>query len=180
MITGILIGIVLAALSVIVAMVFTKKSLIPLSYLVIVASLIVFCIEGTVLSSAISARRNVDETAEAIQTAALGCLPSSVQDHELSLPEAAGIKLSLKLVFPKVAKYIEPSDIAGHTIGESSDILHQSVLHSANHRIWMTVLYMAMTFVVAVVLISVACNIGESKNGYGTAGGGSPDDYLYF
>ena len=180
MIMGILIGIVLAALSVIAAMAYTKKSLTLLSYILVVVALIVFCIEGTVLSSAISVRRNVDETAEAIQTAALESLPSSVQDHELSLPEAAGIKLSLKLVFPKVAKYIEPSDIAGHTIGESSDILHQSVLHSANHRIWMTVLCMVITFVVAVVLIWVACNIGESKNGYGTTGGGSPDDYIDF
>ena len=175
---GILIGIVLAALSVIAAMVFAKKNLTPLSYIVVVVALIVFCIEGMVLSSAISARRNVDETAEAIQTAALQYLPSSVQDHELSLPEATGIKLSLKLVFPKVAKYIEPSDIAGHTIGECSDILHQSVLHSANHRIWMSVLYMAITLVISTVLLLVTGNIDGGGRGYGYIDNGNSVDYF--
>lgn len=168
---GILIGIVLAALAVVLGMAFGKKDLTPLSYIVIVAALVAFCVEGVLFTGAIEAKKNIDNTVTAIQEAALTYIPGDAQNYRLGLNEAMGVKIGLRFLFPQVAQFIEPSDMVGRTLAESTEVLRQSVLRSANHAIWMNVIYMLITLVLATLLMVLAMGVGGG-GGRARRGGG--------
>lgn len=157
---GILIGVLLTVLTVVLAIALGKKDFTPLSYVVIVLALVAFCIEGIGLVNAINARKNADNTVTALQEAALTYISDDSQNYRLGLAEATGVKIGLRLLFPSVAGYIEPADIAGHTLAESSDVLKAAVLRNASHKIWMNILYMAITLVLATVLTCVTMGLG--------------------
>ena len=179
---GILIGVLLTVLAVVLAVSFGKKELCPLSYVVIVVAFVAFCIEGVLFIRAIDDRHNTDNTVAAIQEAALTYIPGDAQSYRLGLPEATGVKIGLRLLFPNVARYIEPADLVGHSVAESTEVLRQAVNRSATHRIWMSVLYMVITLVMSTVLVCITMGMGNTKNGYGTSTGNSitGDDPLDF
>lgn len=161
---GILIGVVLTVLMVVIAIAAGKKDLTPLSYIVIVAALVAFCIEGVLFTGAIAAKRECDNTVAAIQEAAQTYIPGDAQSYRLGLAEASGVKIGLRLLFPDVARFIEPADLVGHTLTESGEVLRQAVDRSASRRIWMTVLYMVITLVLGTVLASIT---GKKRGGNG-------------
>lgn len=162
---GILIGVVLTVVMVVIAMAAGCKELKPLSYIVILLALVAFCIEGVLLLDAIDAKKNTDNTVSALQEAAISYLPSTAQDYRLGLAEASGLKIGLRLVYPQLAQYIEPEDLAGHTVAESTEVLRQAVLRNANKKIWMSILYMVITLVLGTVLTAVTGNMGGGGSG---------------
>lgn len=179
---AILIGIVLTALCFVLYTAMSKKKPSALTYIVAVAAFVAFTAEGLRLVRAIDLRNNDDNTVAAIQEAAQTYITGDAQNYRLSPEDASGVKIGLRLLYPKVAKYIDSDELAGHTIAESSIIIRQAVNRSASHRIWTSVLYMAITLVLTVAFMSVGASIGggESNNGYGTAYGNVPDDDLGF
>ena len=160
----------------------SKKDPTALTYIVAVIAFVAFTAEGIRLVRAIDSRNNADNTVAAIQEAAQTYITGDAQNYRLSPEDASGVKIGLRLLYPKVAKYIDPDELAGHTIAESSIIIRQAVNRSASHRIWTSVLYMAITLVLTVAFMSVGASIGGggSNNGYGTAYGNAPDDDLGF
>lgn len=179
---AILVGIVLTALAFVLFTAMSKKNPSALTYIVAVAAFVAFTAEGIRLVRAIDSRNNADNTVAAIQEAAQTYITGDAQNYRLSPEDASGVKIGLRLLYPKVAKYIDPDELAGHTIAESSIIIRQAVNRSASHRIWTSVLYMAITLVLTVAFMSVGASIrgGGSNNGYGNAYGNVPDDDLGF
>ncbi|MBQ9587076.1 MAG: hypothetical protein IJK36_05180 [Bacteroidales bacterium] len=179
---AILVGIVLTALCFVLSTAMSKKDPTALTYIVAVIAFVAFTAEGIRLVRAIDSRNNADNTVAAIQEAAQTYITGDAQNYRLSPEDASGVKIGLRLLYPKVAKYIDPDELAGHTIAESSIIIRQAVNRSASHRIWTSVLYMAITLVLTVAFMSVGASIGGggSNNGYGTAYGNAPDDDLGF
>ena len=179
---AILIGIVLTALAFVLFTAMSKKNPSALTYIVAVAAFVAFTAEGIRLVRAIDSRNNDDNTVAAIQEAAQTYITGDAENYRLSQEDASGVKIGLRLLYPKVAKYIEPKDLEGHTIAESSIIIRQAVNRSASHRIWTTVLYMAITLVLTTAFMSVAASIGGGgySNGYSTNSGNSLDDDLGF
>lgn len=172
MLWGILIGIALTLIGTLLGVAVSGgKSLVPLSYIVIVLSLLAFCVEGVALLGAIESRRDTDNTVTAIQEAALTYLPSSAQDYRMGAAEASGVKIGLRFLYPQVARYIEPSDLVGHTVAESTEVLRAAILRDATHRIWMTVIWMVVTMVLTVVLLLAAASMGGggSRRGHRAA-----------
>lgn len=178
---GILIGVVLTVLTVVVAVSVGKKGLTPLSYIVIIVALAAYCIEGVGLINAIRAKNNAENTVTALQATALNYLPSEAKDYCIGEGEAAGLKNGLQFVYPELSRYIKSDELIGRTVAETTGVLRHAVEQCAMHRIWMNILYMVITMVLGIVLLVVTENLGGSSfNGYGTASGGSPDDYLGF
>ena len=170
MIWGLLIGAVLTLVVALLGMALGGgKNYSPLSYIVLLVSLVAFCIEGVSFTTAITAKKNCDNTVALIQEAALSFLPSSAQDYRLGATEAMGVKTGLRFLFPDVADYIEPGDLAGHTVAESTEVLRHSVQRAMSRAIWMAVLWMVITLVVATVLTCVTMGMdgggGRSHRG---------------
>ena len=168
---GILIGIVLTVLSAAGALVLLKKEVTPLTYIVIVFALVAFCVEGVMLTNAISARNNADDMAASLQETAFNYLDSDQLDYQISLPEATGIQIALRLVFPKVARFIEPSDLAGHSVAECTEIMRKAIVSNASRQIWMSVLYIVITMAVASALMMLVAGIGGGGSKRGGRGG---------
>ena len=179
---AILVGIVLTALAFVLFTAMSKKNPSALTYIFAVAAFVAFTAEGLRLVRAIDLRNNDDNTVAAIQEAAQTYITGDAQNYRLSPEDASGVKIGLRLLYPKVAKYIDSDELAGHTIAESSIIIRQAVNRSASHRIWTSMLYMAITLVLTVAFMSVGASIGGggSNNGYGTAYGNVPNDDLGF
>ena len=178
---GILIGVVLTVLTVVIAVAVGNKRLTPLSYIVIVLALAAFCIEGVGLTNAIRAKKNTENNVTALQAAALNYLPSEAKDYRIGEGEVSGLKIGLQFLYPELARYIKSDELIGRTVAETTDVLRHAVKQGVMHRIWMNILYMVITMVLGIVLLVVTENLGGSSfNGYGTASGGSPDDYLGF
>lgn len=164
MLYGILIGLGLAAIMVVIVIALGYKNLKPLSYVVIVLALAAFIIEGIKMVNAISARNNVADHAEMIQEAALAFLPSQAQNYQMDMKDAMAVKLGLRFAFPKEAAYIEPSDLAGHSIAECTDVLKDSVIRSSGNHIWKMAICMAVTMLLSTVLIILSTKIGGGKS----------------
>ena len=179
---AILIGIVLTALAFVLFTAMSKKEPTTLTYLVAIVALVAFIAEGIRLVRAIDSRDDADNTVAAIQEAAQTYITGDAENYRLSWEDASGVKIGLRLLYPKVAKYIEPEELVGHTIAEGSIIIRQAVNRSANNRIWTSVLQMVITLVLSTLFFSIAASIGGggSYNGYGTNSGGGLDDDLGF
>lgn len=180
---GILIGIILTALTIVLAMSLGKKQLGWLSYLVALVALVAFCIEGVGMMRAIDVRKHSEENVAILQEAARQFIPGDARTYRLTQTDAVGIKLGLKLLHSRIAQYIEPSELAGHTIIESTDVLRESVMSNANRRIWMEVLYMVITLVVATLVVMVTGGVGGRSRSSDTSttdyGFSSSSDYNY-
>ncbi len=157
---GILIGIILTVLSVIIAMAAGCKNLGPLSYIVIVAAFIVFCIEGVMFAHAIAARRDTGQVANTLQGELLKQLPADARDYRVGSAEATGLKTFLVFTHPDVARHIKTERLVGRTVDECSAIVRTAVLRSASRQIWMSLLYMVITLAVGAGLLVACDNIG--------------------
>lgn len=171
---AILIGIVLTALCFVLSNAMSKKDPTALTYIVAVIAFMAFTAEGLRLVRAIDLRNNDDNTVAAIQEAAQTYITGDAQNYRLSPEDASGVKIGLRLLYPKVAKYIDPDELADHTIAESSIIIRQAVNRSACHRIWTTVLYMAITLVLTTVFMTATSKANGSSS-YSSADGVSYD-----
>lgn len=160
---GILIGVALTVLTVVLAMVFGKKKLTPLSYIIIVVALVAFCFEGVKCINAVDDKENVADKVNnmaAIAETAIAYTGSDVQNYRLGIAEATAVRTALRFVYPKAVKYIEPSDLTGKTLYECSEVLRESIIRSANSRIWESLLWMAGFLIAAILLIVLSTNIG--------------------
>lgn len=171
---AILIGIVLTALAFVLFTAMSKKNPSALTYIVAVAAFVAFTAEGIRLVRAIDSRNNANNTVAAIQEAAQTYITGDAENYRLSREDASGVKIGLRLLYPKVAKYIEPKDLEGHTIAESSIIIRQAVSRSTSHRIWTTVLYMAISLVLTTVFMTATSKANGSSS-YSSADGVSYD-----
>lgn len=163
---GILIGVALTVLTVVLAMVFGKKELTPLSYIIIVVALVGFSLEGIKLIHAIEDKKDVSKkvnnVASVIETAIAvsGITGYDVQNYQFGIIEATALKTALQLAYPKAASYIETSDIVGKTGYECTELVKNSIIRSANSRIWESTLWMAGILIAAILLIVLSTNIG--------------------
>ncbi len=166
MVWGILIGVALTVLTVVLAMVFGKKELTPLSYIIIVIALAALSFEGIKYINAVNDKKDVSKkvnnVASIIETALAvsGITGYDVQNYQFGIIEATALKTGLQLAYPKAARYIETSDIVGKTGYECTELVKESIIRSANRRIWESVLWMAGILVAAILLIVLSTNIG--------------------
>ena len=161
---GILIGVALTLLTAILSVIFFRGKTSVLSYIIMVMVLIPFSIEGIAYVQALNDKEDTSQTTNtvvAIQEAALVYVGDDVKNYKLGMAEASAIKAGLRFVYPSVEPYIEPSDFVGKTISESAEVLRKSVIRSADHRICMAVLWMAVTLVVAMLLMLFSNKFGN-------------------
>jgi ABC-type Fe3+-siderophore transport system permease subunit len=160
---GILIGVALTVLTVVLAMVFGKKDLTPISYIIIVVALVAFSFEGIKYIHAVDDKKdaaNKVNNMTAIAETAIAYIGSDVQNYRLGIAEATAVKAGLRFAYSDAERYIETSDLVGKTIYECTEVLRESVVRSATNRIWKTVFWMVGTLVAAILLIILSVNIG--------------------
>lgn len=177
---GIFIGIVLTILTVVLSLLFGKKGLTPLSYIVAAIALIVFCFKGVSCVHAIGDKKNVTNNVNnitAIVETAISYTGSDVQNYQLGIAEATTARTALRFVYPKAAKYIEPSDLTGKTVYECTEVLRESVIRSASIRIWKSVCWMVGILIIATLLIVATTNIGNGVHNHSSAPSGNDDVY---
>lgn len=153
MIWGFLLGIILTTAVIVISTKVFKKSLTPLSYVVAIVLLVLFCIEGVRMGGAVEAHRHSMEIVELVQDAVETYLPSSAKSHRISREEAVAVKTGMALF--KTSKFVKIDDLTGYTVGELGDALQKSVRSNTAHHIWMTVLAMAITFALGLLLLSL-------------------------
>lgn len=177
---GILIGVALAVLTVVLAIVFGKKELTPLSYIIIIITLVAFCFEGIKYVNAVDDKKEVADKVNnmaSIAETAIAYTGCDVQNYRLGLAEATAVRTALRLAYPQAAKYIEPSDLMNKTLYECTEVLRKSVIRSANTRIGEAVLWMAGILVAAILLIVLSTNIAGSDRRQKTSTISSGDSY---
>ena len=166
MILGILIGVALTVLTVVLAMVFGKRNLTPLSYIIIIVTLVAYSIEGIKYIHAVEDKKEVTKKTnniEAIVETAIASIASTgydIQNYQIGIAEATAVKAGLRFAYPKAARYIEPSNLVGKTIYECTEVVRKSVIRSANSRIWEAALWMVGILITAILLIVLSTNIG--------------------
>lgn len=169
MIWGILIGVALTVLTVVISFVFGKKDLSPLSYVIVLVVLVGFSLEGIKCINAINDKTNAVDKAENMASIAESVIAiadfatdfgDNVQNYRLGIAEASAIKTGLKFTYPEMARYLETSDLIGKTISECPEVFRKSIIHSADHRIWITVGWMVGTLLVSILLMILSTNIG--------------------
>ncbi len=164
---GISIGVALTILTVVLAIVFGKNELTPLSYIVIILALAAFSFEGIKYINAVDDKKEVADKVNnmaAIVETAIAYTGNDVQNYRLGLAEATAVRTALRLAYPKAAKYIETSDLIGKTLYECTEVLRESVIRSANTHIWEALLWMAGILVAAILLIVLSTNtVGSSR-----------------
>lgn len=166
MVLGIIMGAALTVLTVVLAMVFGKKKFTPLSYIIIVVALVAFSFEGIKFVNAIDDKIDVANKVNnmaAIAETAVAYTGSDVQNYRLGIAEATAVKTALRFAYPKAANYLETSDLMGKTLFESTEVLKNCIIRSANSRIWESVLWMAGILVTVILLIVLSTNIGSGS-----------------
>lgn len=180
---GILIGVALTVLTVLLAMVFAKKELTLLSYIIIVVALVAFCIEGVKCIHAVDDKKDVSKkvnnVASLVETAIAvsGITGYDVPNYRLGIVEATALKTSLQFVYPQAVRYIEISDFVGKTGYECTELIKESVIRSANSRIWESALWIASVLITTILLIVLSTNIGGSVRKRNVVSISSDDSY---
>lgn len=162
---GIIIGVALTVLTVVLAMLFGKKELTPISYIIIIVVLVAFSLEGIKYINAVEDKKDFADKVNnmvAIAETAITYTGSDIQNFRLGMAEATAVRTALRFAYPKAVKYFEPSDLIGKTLYECTEVLRVSVIRSANSRIWESVSRMIGILIIAILLIVLSMNIGVS------------------
>lgn len=153
MLVGLLIGLVLTALTVVLSVIIWKKSFSPLSYVAIALALIFYCIKGISIVTDINVRRNFDTLEPLLQAITRESLSTGDEKHKLSMAEATGLVAGLRLAYPQMAKYVKPSDFTGRCIGESVTLIRQKARLDAAHHLWATIIWVIVVMGLTIVFI---------------------------
>jgi len=167
MVLGFLIGVALTVLTVVLAVAFGKRDLSPLSYIVIIVALVGFSLEGIKYINAVKNKKDAAEMANniaAIAETLVSITGDNVQNYRLGIAEASAIKAGLRFAYPDVSNYIKTSDLMGKTLYECTEVWRESVIKSADHSIWMAIIWMAGTLVVVILLLLLSTNIGGIRS----------------
>lgn len=164
MLVGILIGLVLTALTVLLSAVIWKKNFGPLSYVVIAVALIFFCIKGISIVTDINVRMSIDTLETLLQTTTKESLALNGENHKLSIAEATGVLAGLRLAYPQMAKYVKPSDLIGHSLGESVTLIGQKAQHDTTRHLWATIIGVIIVMGLAVVIIAILPNAYNAQH----------------
>lgn len=160
---GILIGIVLTVLSVVLAISTGSREMKPLSYVVMVVVFVALCIEGVRMVDAIKTKRDIDDTVTILQGVVLNNLSSDARDYRIGSTDATAIMIGMRIVYPKLARYVDADDLVDHTVAEMTEVLRQAVLHNTSHKIWMNIVWMIVTMAIGIPLLIVTGDKGGRK-----------------
>ena len=174
MIGGILIGIGVSALAfLIVWLLRGGANPSPATYIVLLVTLVVLCIEGVLMKKAFQAKNNLNQRVTLIQETIMTYLPQQGQDYTITAEQATAIRLGLSLVMPSMTEYFETGNLAGKTVVEATDAIRESIVASLAKQARKTIWVLVVSAIVFILLLYFAFTIPIGGMQYGKKTKGS-------